>query len=120
MKTLTLEALKQQLNDQNVGRLDRALICPVCGTVQSVRLLITCDPEAHKYFGVECVGRFNGKGSPVNEKGKDHGCNWSLNGLFQMHSLEVITDDGQRHPHFEAASPGQAQELARRLGDFHE
>jgi hypothetical protein len=120
MKTLTLEALKQQLNNQNVERLDRALICPMCETVQSVRLLVTCHPEARKYFGVECVGRFSGKGSPSNEKGKNHGCNWSLSGLFQMHNLEVITDDGQRHPHFDAASPEQAQELAIRLGGSHE
>ncbi|HCC3328780.1 TPA: hypothetical protein M4731_001395 [Salmonella enterica] len=116
MKTLTLEELKQQLNNQNVEQLDRALICPMCETVQSARLIMTFDPAARKYLGVECVGRFSGKGSPSIEKGKNHGYNWSLSGLFQMHNLEIITDDGQHHPYFEAASPEQAQELASRLG----
>lgn len=121
MKTLTLEQFKQQLKDQNVERLDFAFACPMCGTIQSARLLIKAgageDFDAvSRVVGFSCVGRFTGKGSPSDESTKQQGCNWTLGGLFQTHSLEVITPDGERHPHFEPATAEQAQELANRLG----
>lgn len=121
MKTLTLEEFRGLIKAQNVDRLDWALVCPMCGTVQSSRLLIQANAGAdfddvRKFLGFSCVGRFTGKGSPASEKGKNHGCNWTLGGLFQMHELEVVTEDGTHHPQFEPATEEQALELAIRLG----
>ncbi|MGC6061322.1 VVA0879 family protein [Enterobacter kobei] len=125
MKTLTLEEFRGLIKAQNVERLDMAVVCPMCGTVQSSRLLILSkagnDMDAvNGYLGFSCVGRFTGKGSPFEEKGKNHGCNWSLGGLLQTHTLEIVTEDGARHPRFEPATPEQALELAERLGVSHE
>lgn len=120
MKTLTLDQFKQQLKDQGVELLDFAFSCPMCGTIQSARLLIKSgageDYDAvSRVLGFSCVGRFTGKGSPSKESAEQQGCNWSLGGLFQTHTLEVITPDGEKHPHFEPATAEQAQSLANRL-----
>lgn len=117
MKTLSIKEFRELIKAQNVDRLDMAVICPQCGTVQSSRLLIQAGAgkdfdDVRKFLGFSCVGRFTGKGSPTSEEGKKHGCNWTLGGLFQMHQLEVVTEDGIHHPHFEPATPEQAQELA--------
>lgn len=125
MKKLTLIEFHAQAKAQNVIREDVAFICPMCGTVQSSRLLISegvgaCYETVKTIIGFNCVGRFTGKGSPSVEKGKGHGCNWSLGGLFHMHELEVITPDGKIVPCFELATAEQAQELVSRLGGCHE
>lgn len=124
MKTLTLEEFHAQAKTQKVIREDVAFICPMCGTVQSSRLLISegvgaCYESVKTIIGFNCVGRYTGKGSPSGEKGKNHGCNWTLGGLFQTHELEVITPDGKHVPCFELATAEQAQELVSSLGDFH-
>lgn len=113
MKTMTETELKAELMSQGVdSKLDFAFICPMCGTVQSAKDLISAgagkDFEAvEPYLGFSCVGRWTGAGSPVENSGKP--CNWTLGGLFQMHKLEVVTDDGLHHPLFELATPEQAQ-----------
>jgi len=121
MKTLTVAQFRQQLKGQQVSRLDMAFICPMCGTVQSARLLIQAGAGKDfegvgKYVGFSCVGRFTGKGPSSSEKGLNHGCNWTLGGLFQVHEFEVITDDGEQNPIFEPATREQAIELANKLG----
>ncbi|EKI3360039.1 hypothetical protein PEH92_004827, partial [Salmonella enterica] len=40
MKTLTHEQYLELIYSQNVKRQDYAVICPMCGTVQSGRLLL--------------------------------------------------------------------------------
>lgn len=125
MKTLTLSEFHAQAKTQNVMRDDVAFVCPMCGTIQSSRLLISegvgaCYDTVKTIIGFNCVGRYTGKGSPNEEKGKGHGCNWSLGGLLQVHELEVITPDGKYVPCFELATPEQAQELVSRLGGYHE
>lgn len=52
--------------------------------------------EASQYIGFSCIGRFNNKRT---------GCDWTLGGLFRIHELEVITDDGERHMHFLPMTP---------------
>lgn len=69
--------------------------CPKCKTLQSAKDLIEAGAgnsyeSVQKYVGRSCVGRFS----------KDRGCNWSLDGLFQIHELEVIGSDGERYPFF--------------------
>lgn len=127
MKKLTLAEFHDLAKSQNVERDDIAFICPMCDTIQSPRMLIqegvgACYETVRTIIGFRCVGRFTGKGSPSVEKGKNHGCNWSLGGLLHMHRLEVSTPGGEIIPCFELASPEQAQELRRTLctGEHHE
>lgn len=71
-------------------------ICPKCKTVQCYQDFVDAgvDPEeAKKRIGFSCIGRVV----------KGVGCDWSLGGLFQIHDLELIDEDGSLHPHFELA-----------------
>lgn len=113
MKSVTLEQFREELKAQGVDTVDCAFICPRCRTVQSARDLIdagagnTLD-EVEKYVGFSCVGRWTEAGSP-RRKPDGQPCNWTLGGLFSVHKLEVITPDGEAHPHFEVATPMQAR-----------
>jgi hypothetical protein len=114
MKTMSLADFHAVLKAQGVPRDHLAFRCPMCQTVQSANDLITACAgkdfeEVDKYLGFSCVGRFTGAGSPSATKGKGIGCNWTLGGLFQMHELEVITEDGKNHPQFEPVTPEEAQ-----------
>lgn len=104
-----LDALKAH----GVPRDDLAVICPMCRTVQSARDLIRAGAGADfdavsGSLGYSCVGRWTNAGSP-RKRADGQPCDWSLGGLFRMHELEVVTEDGKRHPHFEIATPEQAQ-----------
>ncbi|KKF37245.1 hypothetical protein LU631_04410 [Erwinia tracheiphila] len=62
MKELILEEFRALLNQQNVGRDDYAFRCPMCGTVQSPRMLIAAGAEpdfdaVNKIVGFNCIGR---------------------------------------------------------------
>jgi hypothetical protein len=88
-----LEMIKLQKRDR---REDITFECPRCGTVQSGQELIDAGvgktfEDVQPYLGFSCIGRFT----------KDKGCNWTLGGLFQIHKIEVITDDGEIYPCFE-------------------
>ncbi|EDU6781537.1 hypothetical protein CJG67_001244 [Salmonella enterica subsp. enterica serovar Gaminara] len=125
MKTLTHEQYLALLYSQNVERQDYAVICPMCGTVQSARLLIQAGVapdfgEAVRYLGFSCVGRFTGKSSPSDEKGKNHGCNWTLGGLLQCHVMVPEDPTGVKRPVFEPATPEQARKQAARMGVIYE
>lgn len=114
MKTMTLDEFLAGCKAQGVKSSDDiALVCPMCGTVQSARDLINAGAgedfnSVEKYLGYSCIGRFTGAGAP-RKTPDGEGCNWTLGGLFQTHKLEVITPDGKRHPRFELATPEQAQ-----------
>lgn len=113
-RELTLEEFHTEIKAQGVEKIDYAFVCPMCETVQSARVLIAAGAgndfdEVEGYLGFSCIGRFTGAGD-TREKGK--GCNWTLGGLFQTHTLTVITpDDNAKHPRFEIATPEQAKEL---------
>lgn len=114
MKTMQLEEFRQTLKAQGVPHEHFAFRCPMCSTVQSAHDLIAAGAgtdfeSVEKYLGFSCVGRFTGAGSPSGTKGKGIGCNWTLGGLFQTHELEVVTEDGERHPRFEPVTPEEAQ-----------
>ena len=98
-KQITLEEYKKQMKAQNCELEDVKFICPRCKTHQSARDLINAGAgkdidEVEKYLAFSCVGRFD----------KTKGCDWTLGGLFQIHTLEVVTPDGKRHPRFEVAA----------------
>ncbi|MCB5309238.1 VVA0879 family protein [Yersinia massiliensis] len=114
MKILTLEEFRTEIKAQGVTREDYAFKCPMCSTIQSARDFIRANvgtdfDSIQKHLGFNCIGRFTGKGSPTVEKGKNHGCNWTLGGLLDLNKLEVLTPDGIKHPHFEPATPAEAQ-----------
>lgn len=111
-RKISLEDFRKELKAQGVERDDFAFVCPSCGTVQSARLLINEGAgkdfeEVEGYVGFSCVGRF------LKRCGK--GCDWTLGGLFQIHTLTVVTDDGKEHPRFEIATPEQAKALRDQL-----
>lgn len=123
MQTMTVAEFHAALKAQGVsGHEHVAFKCPRCGTIQSGADLVKAGAGAdfaavEKYVAFSCVGRFNR--APPYRAGAEPGagCDWTLGGLFQLHALEVITDDGERHPRFELATPEEAQAHARRATD---
>lgn len=122
MNIKTVEEMHAAFKAQQVGKQHLAFVCPMCGTVQSCQSLINAGAgktveEVEKYVGFSCVGRWTQAGPPPN-KPKDNntkGCNWTLGGLFRMHTLEVALEDGTtRQMSFEVATPEQAQALRDR------
>ncbi len=116
MQRMTIEEFHASLSSQGLPRDDLALVCPMCGTVQSARDLMAAGAgstfeEVEKYLGFSCVGRFTGEGSPRKVRdGKP--CNWTLGGLFSTHKLEVIDGEGRAHPRFVPATAVEAQACA--------
>lgn len=123
---ITVAEFKARMLAQGVSSQNHtALICPACGTVQSImdhlKAGATIDDAEHS-IGWSCVGRRTGAGTPSKAiKGK--GCNWSLGGQLQIHELTVVTEDGKKHPRFAFATPEQAQaheaSQAARDGGLH-
>lgn len=85
-------------------------VCPACGTVQSIQQLFDAglsQDEVHGAMAFSCIGRFTGQddaGIAAKQRGEkwDKGCNWTLGGLFQIHTLEVDIG-GCKRPAFEIA-----------------
>lgn len=121
MQRMSLEEFHDTLKKQGVPSEHMAFKCPMCETVQSAFDLIkagagSTPEEVERYVGFSCVGRFTGAGSPRNPPdGKP--CNWTLGGLFRMHKLTVVIEDGSAHPSFEPATPEEARaHMAKNLG----
>jgi hypothetical protein len=116
VRKITVEEFHAELQAQGMPcREHLAFVCPMCGTVQAAHDLINAGAggsfeEVERFLGFSCVGRWTNAPAP---RGKADGkpCNWTLGGLFQVHQLEVITPDGERHRRFETASAQQAQAL---------
>jgi len=87
-------------------------VCPMCNKVQSVQDFLNLKERMDEdtirgHIGFSCIGTFNGRGTEIlfndnNEKSK-HGCNYTLGGLFQIHTIEIKDNDGKTHPRFELA-----------------
>jgi hypothetical protein len=124
MRSITVAEAHEAFKGQGVSEPKHyAFICPVCGTVQSMASLVKAGdtPEmVERHIAFNCEGRFSGAG-PWNpgksKKARDlrkiRGCDWTLGGLFQFHTLEIVDEEGNTRPAFEIASPEQAQELER-------
>jgi hypothetical protein len=121
MKTISITLFQELLKAQGVpNHINFAFVCPMCSTVQSAADLIAAGAgqdfdHVEKYLGFSCVGRFTGKGSP-RKVPDGEACNWTLGGLFTLHKLEIVTEDGKRHPRFEPATPEQAQQHLMEMG----
>jgi len=73
--------------------------CPRCGEVQSAEDLVAAGvdkDDVQKYMGFSCIGRFT----------DDKGCDWTLGGLFRLHELEIVDEEGNHHPYFDLAEQG--------------
>ncbi|MDX1028891.1 hypothetical protein GOL90_28100 [Sinorhizobium medicae] len=116
VETISLDEFRARLDAQGVSaRKHLAFKCPMCSTVQSMQSLINAgagpdEGSVEKYIGFSCVGRFNGAAAP-RKKPDGKPCNWTLGGLLRLHKMEIQTPDGERHPHFEVASPEEAKAL---------
>jgi hypothetical protein len=76
---------------------DWKFVCISCGTVQSAREFHAAGVKpCGQYLGFSCIGRWS----------KTMGCDWTLGGLFTIHTKEVIGEDGKATPVFEFAPPG--------------
>lgn len=114
--TISLDEFRARLKAQGVrGRMHFAFKCPICATVQSLTSFACAGAkadEAEKYIGFSCIGRVTGAGAPRKEP-DGNPCNWTLGGLLQIHNLVVLDEDGKPHPHFEIATPEEAQALEK-------
>lgn len=111
MKTVKIAEFLENLKGQEVPREHLAFVCPMCKTVQSMADLIAAgvkSEDADRYIGFSCVGRWT-SGKPPRKTPDGKPCNWTLGGLFHLHELEIETEDGKKHPHFEPATKEQAQ-----------
>ena len=115
MDRRTHDEVFKELLGQGVAKHDFAFVCPICATVQSLNSLKAAgadDELAEKYTGFSFEGRVTRAGSwPANPSAARktiRGCDWTLGGLFQLHTLEVNAADGKVHPHFRPATPRQA------------
>jgi hypothetical protein len=120
--TMTIPEFHAALKAQGVAKDDLAFRCPACDTIQSARDLIAAkagpDFDAvEKFIGFSCVGRFKPE-AERGKKGEGKGCDWTLGGLFQIHTLEVVDDEGNHHARFAIASPKDARMHAAKLASL--
>lgn len=125
---ITIEQIHARFKAQGVSAREHiAFRCPICKTIQSMASLIVAGvspEEAERQIGFSCEGRFSNAGPwPADSrKGKKwdarravRGCDWTLGGLFRLHKLEVIGENGEPQASFEVATPEEAQALERLL-----
>ena len=72
--------------------------CPSCKHKQSVNSVIEHNPElkkedVRKWIYFNCEGRTN----------EENGCDWTLGGLFQIHTLEILWEDNSKSKVFNFA-----------------
>lgn len=115
MKTLTQEQFVTEAKRRfGPDYLNWKFVCPACGTVQSIRQLKDAvvssggtPADVEGYIGFSCIGRFTKQGDAgisAHHKGQswNKGCNWTLGGLFTIHTMEVEIE-GRKRPCFEFA-----------------
>lgn len=112
MKTMTLDDFQAECMERFPSSLETAVKCPMCGTVQTGQDFIDAGcghsfDDVQGILGFSCIGRYTGAPAP-RKKPDGNPCNWTLGGLLQLHKLEVVTPDGQSHPHFELATKSEA------------
>lgn len=113
MRQITIEQFHSELEAQGVEHRDKAVVCPLCGTAQSMNDFAKAGlkpAEIEKVFAFSCIGRWTGKGSPPKVKGTQDGCNYTLGGLLKLHELEVILEHGAIVPAFRPATPEEIAE----------
>lgn len=117
LEKISLEEAHKRMREQGVSASRHyAFICPICHTVQSMASLVKAGAKpdsVESYIGFSCEGRFSGIGS-YHTKGRSkdtRGCDWTLGGLFRLHTLEIEYENGEIGPRFEIAGATEAQAL---------
>lgn len=114
MERIDTAELHRRMKEQGVSAREHiAFKCPICSTVQSMASLLRAGVPAERvenYIGFSCEGRFTGAG-PHKPGSDTRGCDWTLGGLFSLHTLEVMLPDGKAQPSFALATPDEAKEL---------
>ena len=91
MKEMTLKEYMTEAEKRfGKNRLDWKFICPRCKTVQSARDFKEAGASqdlTESYIGFSCIGR-------ITPPEKKIGCDWTLGGLFLIHDLEIVKEDG--------------------------
>ena len=128
---ISVDELHARFAAQGVaGRDHLAFKCPVCGTVQSIASLrraaatgsrrVANEATIQNAIGFACEGRYSGAG-PWREgdpkRAAVRGCDWTLGGLFKIHTLEVVLANGEICPSFALATPEEAQALELRMAE---
>jgi len=68
------------------------------------------EEDVRKWIFHNCEGRTN----------KGHGCDWMLGGLFSIHRVTVVQEDGARIAVFEFADPQANDELKEKMYEVEE
>ena len=71
--------------------------CPMCGHVAAVEDFEGKAEDPANVAYVECIGRYEGKGSP--KEGDSSGCNWCAYGLFGIPYGGSLVKQGERKTH---------------------
>ena len=66
--------------------------CAACGNIQTGEDFEALGSDWQNVYS-ECIGRHT----------KEKGCDWALYGLFQIHKVAVLKEDGTHSPVFEFA-----------------
>lgn len=116
---ISIAEFHERLKAQGVVREDIAFKCPVCGTVQSMQTLFDVGAAqtiegTEVFVGFSCIGRFTNAGPHRKDTPPGRGCDWTLGGLFKLHTVE-IDRDGYMQPCFDIATPDEAQALAKQV-----
>lgn len=82
--------------------------CPNCNHIQSVNSILKNNKELSKYevrdfVSSNCEGRYT----------KGYGCDWSLQGLLKLHTLEILTSDGSQYSVFNYANREAMEECEK-------
>ena len=97
MKVLKLEEFKRLATERFGSEAHKwKFVCPRCKTAQSAEDFVDAGVgigHVGDYIGFSCIGIFE----------KEKGCDWTLGGLLQLHDLEIETEDGKLHKHFDLA-----------------
>lgn len=83
-------------------------VCPMCAYPQDGLDFVEAGVgrtfrDVETQLGFSCIGRWRGMATP-REKPDGEPCDWSLEGLFKVHRLELLGPDGKATPIFELAS----------------
>lgn len=114
VEVVTVADFHARIKAQGVEKVDLAFRCPICATIQSAADFIAAGAaktfeDAEKFLAFSCVGRFTGAGSYRPGEAPGRGCDWTLGGLFQIHTFGV-SDEGKTFPRFEPVTAEEARE----------
>ncbi|MBL0928510.1 MAG: hypothetical protein IBJ15_00065 [Alphaproteobacteria bacterium] len=82
-------------------------VCPMCACVQDGADFLEAGAgrdwaEIETHVGFSCIGQWK-KAKPPRAKPDGEPCDWTVGGLFKVHTLEVMDEAGIAHPMFELA-----------------